>query len=255
MKKVLMILALLFTAGTLSAKDKADTSALWDEANTKYINGDYAGAIVLYDSIINYGYAGAKVYYNLGNAHFKDNSIGKAIVNYNRALRLSPYDKDIQYNLTVANSYIKDKIDNVPDFFLNNWFRGLRRSFSSNTWAVLSLILLAAALACALVYFLASGKGARKAGFFTGIALAVFFVISVSFSAVERKRALNASEAIVITSAVSVKSSPDRNSQDLFIIHEGTKVEVVSAFNGWTEIMIADGNKGWMLTEAIEMID
>lgn len=259
MKRIFFIIVFL---GLCSSAEVAaslhgigDREALWNEANTLYVNGDYNGAIAVYEAIINDGYVSSKLYYNLGNAYFKTNSTGKAIVNYNRAQRLAPYDKDIEYNLAVANSYVKDRIEVVPEFFLNNWARQARMSLSSNMWAVISLIMLAVALVFALLYFLSQKKGVRKAGFFTAIVFALFFVMSLSFSVTAKNRQVNAAEAIVTASAVSVKSSPDSSSKDLFIIHEGTKVEVLNRFNSWTEVQIADGNKGWLTTGAIELID
>ncbi len=255
-KRIFSILILLAAASavSVSASERASLDALWDRANTLYINGDSNGAAVLYDSILARGYAGSKLYYNLGNAHFKANRIGKAVVNYNKALKLAPYDSDIEYNLAVANSYVKDRIETVPEFFISGWLRQLRTRLTSNVWAVISLGLLAAIAACVLLYMLARGKGRRKAGFFTAIFLVLLLAVSVSFSVKQRNEFLNASQAVVITPAVSVKSSPERSSKELFIIHEGTKVNILTTYDAWTEITIADGNKGWILTEAIELI-
>lgn len=257
MKKLILIFTLALCASPLAAKENGREAlqTMWDQANTLYVNGDYGGAIALYDSIANMGYTGPKLFYNLGNAYFKDDRIGKSIVNYHRALRLAPYDKDIEYNLAVANSYIKDRIDPVPEFFLTSWVRHFRSGLSSNAWASLSLVTLALALGCVLVYVLAQKKSVRKAGFFTAIVVVLLCVMSASFASAERRKLLNTTGGIVVAPAASVKSSPDRSSTDLFIIHEGTKVDVITAYNGWTEIMIADGNKGWMLSEAIELID
>lgn len=254
-KGLLIIISLLHTVTIGAAADgRTGTGELWDSANTLYVNGDYDGATVLYDSILSRGYSSSKLYYNLGNAHFKSNRIGKAIVNYNRALELAPYDSDIEYNLDVANSYIKDRIEAVPEFVVRGWFRHIRSLLTSNMWAVVSLILFAGALACVLVYLLGQKKGVRKAGFFTAIFAVVLFFVAVSFSVRQRRELVNASHGVVISSAVSVVSSPERSSKELFIIHEGTKVKITGHYGDWTEITIADGNKGWLLSESIEKI-
>lgn len=256
MKRIFLITVVAVLSGAgLQARDYGQADAMWDRANTLYHNGDYAGAIAVYESIIETGYVSSKLYYNLGNAYFKDNSIGKAIVNYNRAQRMAPSDEDIKYNLAVANSYIKDRVDDVPEFFLSSWTKKLRVSLSSNVWAVISLAVLACALGCVLVYMLSQKKGLRKAGFFMTIVFAVLFVMSITFSVKEKRKLVNASEAIVVASAVSVRSSPDGSSKELFIIHEGTKVDVLGRFGSWTEIMIPYGDKGWLLEGSIELID
>lgn len=253
-KSIILVCLASVCAATVSAHDKNGLDALWEKGNTLYANGDYNGAIVIYDSIVNTGYHSSKLYYNLGNAYFKNDNLGKSIVNYNRALRLAPSDDDIKYNLAVANSYIKDRIETVPEFFLSGWTKKLRLSVNTNAWAVWSLVFLAIAFAGILVYFLADTKKFRKAGFFVAIAMIILFLLSLSFSLSGRKDLRNGNEAIVVTSAVAVKSSPDSGSKDLFIIHEGTKTEVLGNFGGWTEIMIANGNKGWVLSAAIEVI-
>lgn len=256
MRKLFLIFGLLvLCAGTADAKNKENLDLLWDRANNHYVNADYKKAIVLYDSILTEGYASSKLYYNLGNAHFKNNNIGKAVLNYNKALRLSPYDKDIEYNLSVANSYVKDRIDTVPEFVVNRWAKAARTQLSSDQWAIISLVVLALVLAAILLYLLADKRYLRKAGFYSAIVLVVLYLITTSFSAKAHKEINDSSYAIVMSNSAAVKSSPDNNSGDIFILHEGTKVKVIGAYNSWNEIQIADGNKGWMRSGAIELID
>ena len=269
MKKLLAIIGFiaLSAATALAADTETDSldnasamapvqtkESLWEQANTAYINGDYAGAAAMYEQIVSDGYVGAPLFYNLGNAYFKAGELGRSILNYNKALRLSPYDKDTEYNLSVANSYIKDRIEQVPEFFLSRWLHSWRSTLDSNAWALCSLILLAVTLGGVLLFLVAERKALRKTGFFTGIVAAILFVFATSFSIIEGNELKDATEAIVIAQSAAVKSSPDSTGSDLFIIHEGTKVEVLSSFDGWTEIMIADGNKGWVIDEAVERI-
>lgn len=238
----------------VAAQEPADVPQMWHQANTAYINGDYRGAAVQYEQIAAEGYVGDRLFYNLGNAYFKAGDLGRAILNYNKALKLRPYDRDIEYNLAVANSQIKDKIDEVPAFFVSRWMQAWRSSLDSNAWAVLSLVLLALTLGSVLLFLLTERTGWRRTGFFAGVCLGVLFVVSVVFAAMERRELMDGSEAIVLAQAASVKSAPDADGSDIFLIHEGTKVTVLSEYDGWTEIMIADGNKGWVTSEAIATI-
>ncbi len=255
MRKIVLLVGLflcLFPAA--HAQDAAGPEQAWEEANTLYINGDYAGAAAAYEALSAEGYVGGKLFYNLGNAYFKAGELGRAVLNYNKALKLVPNDRDAAYNLAVANGYVKDKIDAVPEFFLSRWIRAWRSSLDSNAWAARSLVLLAAALAGVLVFLLEERRGWRKAGFVAAAVFFVLFVFAVVFAAVEKKEFTEASEAVVMVQAVSVKSAPEKGGSDLFIIHEGTKVDVLSSFDGWTEIMIADGNKGWVPSDSVELI-
>lgn len=233
----------------------ADNAALWDEANTAYINADYRRALELYHAIESRSVASAKLYYNMGNAYFKDGKTGRAILYYNKALRLDPSDEDIRYNLDVANSYTKDHIQTVPELFATRWIRSVRQAVSGNTWAVLSIVFFAAMLFAVMIYLLVQSLLFRKAGFFVAVASLLLFAITTSFAISERRRSTTPTEAIVMSAAVSVKASPDKTSTDMFVLHEGTKVRVGNRMSDWIEITIADGKKGWIEARSIEMID
>ncbi len=253
MKRYIIILAAMLSS-TVCPAQEADLGKLWEESNAAYTDADYSKAIGGYNAILEAGYVSHKLYYNLGNAYYKDNKIGRAILFYNRALLIKPGDNDTRYNLEIANGRVVDKIDAVPEFFLTRWVRGLRTTMGSNGWAVLSLMLLAAALGATLVYLLAGKLALRKAGFYTGICSLAAMAVALVFSISERHEMLHSSEAIVMSSAAPVKSSPDGASKDIFILHEGTKVRVVSSLGDWREIEIASGDKGWIASAAIETL-
>ena len=237
-----------------SSPDQNSTDKLWDQANTAYINNDFPTAISLYETILSSGRQSGKLYYNLANAYFKEQEIGRAILNYNRALRLNPGNEDIRYNLQVAEKMTKDHIDAVPEFFVKTWLSNLRNLLSSTTWAVLSLVFLAAMLGSALFYLLSRRLVRRKIGFYGTATAFLLLVLTLCFAAIDRREAIDRTSAVVLRDAVAVKSSPDQNSTDLFILHEGTKVEISDRLNGWCEITIADGKKGWMECSTFETI-
>ncbi len=135
---------------------------LWDRANTAYVNGDYAGAIAIYESILDRGLSSARLYYNLGNAYFQGGPHGQeAILFYRRALRLRPGNEDVRHNLEVAEARTKDDIESIPEFFLTSRLREVRRTMGCTAWSVLSLGFLAAA--AALPAALPAGAAARAA--------------------------------------------------------------------------------------------
>lgn len=253
MKRFILILLSVLALGSSKA-DEIDHNAMWDRANTAYINANYINAISCYDSILHAGYESHKLYYNMGNAYFKAGKIGHSILNYNRALLLAPHDSDTKHNLLVVGTYVKDNIQTVPEFFGLRWFRALRQLSSSNGWAVISLITLALSMGCTLLYLLVGRIAIRKTGFFGAIILLICTILFTGYSYVERQDITDSKQAVVMSSAASVKSSPDQASKDLFVLHEGTKVTVVSTLNNWAEIVIADGNKGWIPQNAIEKI-
>lgn len=231
-----------------------DNEALWQGANQAYIDGDYSVAAQLYSQIEDGGYYSARLYYNMGNAYFKSGNIGKAILYYNRALVVSPSMDDARYNLEIAEAQTKDKIAVVPQFFLKRWMQSFRSVMSCNAWSVISLVFMGLSLALLLLFLLGTRLPIRKLGFYGTIISALLFVATTAFAISSRNDILNRKQAVVMSSAISVKSSPDSDATDLFVLHEGTKVTISSEVEGWSEITIADGKKGWTEMSHLERI-
>ena len=264
-------LAILLMCWSLSVAAQTDTTAvastptafeleaespetIWDKANTEYINNNYDAAIAGYQSILERGLVSAKLYYNLANAHFKRNELGEAILYYHRALRLTPGEEDIRHNLSVAEARTKDTIDEIPTFFLTTWMQAVRSLMSSTAWSIISLIVLATMLVFTLLYLLGSQLALRKTGFYGMLLGLLLFVLTSSFAAAQRREQLGENRAVVMSTSAAVKSSPDRAATDLFVLHEGTVVEITNRLDGWCEVTIADGKKGWTEGGKIEVI-
>ena len=248
------------SAANTSTEDSANPSAtlsadeLWDLANAAYNEGNFEKAAKEYEQILAQNLHSAALYYNLANAYFKQGELGKALLNYNRASRIAPSDEDIRHNQEYAEKMTKDSIEKLPEFFLSTWLRQVRGVMSCTAWTILSLVMLVAALAMGLVYLLSQRMSLRKVGFYTMATAALLFVVSSAFALSQRRMLINRSEAIVMSSAASVKSSPDRSATELFVLHEGTKVSIGETTDGWAEVRIADGRKGWIEDKRIERI-
>lgn len=195
---------------TASAAYASDPDKLWDQANTAYINNDFPTAISLYETILSSGRQSGKLYYNLANAYFKEQEIGRAILNYNRALRLNPGNEDIRYNLQVAEKMTKDHIDAVPEFFVKTWLSNLRNLLSSTTWAVLSLVFLAAMLGSALFYLLSRRLVRRQDRILRHRDSLSAAGTDLCFAAIDRREAIDRTSAVVLRDAVAVKALPIR---------------------------------------------
>lgn len=255
---LLSVLFLGANAGVASVSSNVaahDNDTLWNDANAAYYTGDYASAAALYDSIEMSGSVSAKLYYNKGNALFKMGKIGESILYYNKALRLAPADNDIAHNLAIANTYTRNRIEPVPEFFAKRWMRSVSKMMSGNAWAGVSLGLFALVLAGALVYLLPLRRRVRKAGFWSGVAALVLMVFALSFASRSYRHATHPSEGIVTTASATVKSSPADSGKDLFLLYEGDKVVVGDVLGEWSEITVANGSRGWMKTAAVSMID
>ncbi|WP_417016627.1 tetratricopeptide repeat protein [Alistipes sp.] len=247
--------AVATTADEASAATGTETpEQLWDRANTAYVNGDFHAATTSYEEILARGLSSVKLYYNLGNSCFKEGRLGEAILYYRRALRMAPGNDDIRYNLEVAESRTKDNIEQIPEFFLTQWLRSVRHMMSCTAWSLLSLVALVCALGLFLVYLLARRLSWRKGGFYGTMVAVLLFIVTTSFAMGERREMLDRTQAVVMSLSTAVKSSPDRSATDLFVLHEGTLVEITGRLEGWCEITIADGKKGWLEEKTIETI-
>ena len=272
MKRLIVFLILLSAVFCAYAQESADSltqsavqpvtqpaaevspDQLWDRANTAYINGDYHAAAEAYEQILSRGLSSMKLYYNLANAYFKEGRLGKSILFYHRALRLAPGNDDIRYNLSVAEARTKDNIEQIPEFFLTEWFRDVRHMMSCTVWSLISLGALVGALMLFLLYLLAQRLSMRKVGFYGTLVAVVVFMLTSWFAMGERREMLDDSKAVVMSISTAVKSSPDKSATDLFVLHEGTLVEITARLDNWCEVTIADGKKGWLESKTIETI-
>ena len=242
-----LVLLLLLVPMTGQAATKA-------EGDSAYVNSNYQEAIKIYESLLKQGES-AELYYNLGNAYYRTENITRAVLNYERALLLSPGDGDIRFNLQIARSKTIDKIVPESEMFFVTWYRSLVNMMSVDGWGRLALVSLALVIVLFLVYLFSARVWLQKVGFFGGGALLVVFVLSNFFAWQQRHQLLYRQGAIVVAPSVTVKSTPAQNGTDLFILHEGTKVVITDgSMKNWREIRLADGKKGWIESKKIELI-
>ena len=242
--KAAVAVALLLCCGTFASQAASDP--LWDAAAEDYAAGSWDAALQKYLQIEQSGMTSDRLCYNIGNAYYKCGQLGESILYYERALKLNPACADAEYNLGIARESVLDRIDSVPEFILTKWVRSVKYLLSSNAWAFTALALMLLAAAALLLWRFASSKGVRTLAF---VAACVCFIMALSayaFSWSERGDVLSDRDAIVMQSVTSVKSSPSGEGKSLFILHEGTKVEVLDSVGDWVKVEIADGRQGWM---------
>lgn len=255
LRKVVTVVTLLLSLGTSMNIQAKDLDSLWTAGVQAYTDGKFSDASAAWTSIEESGQKSAKLYYNLGNAWFKQGNYPKAILNYERALRLDPSYSDARYNLEFTSNFVQDKIEPVPEFILKSVARKVCYVMGSNAWAVIFLVLLAAAQVMGLLFLLGSSVGKRRAGFYCGIVLLLLSAGALSFSIWQKSDSVKTDTAIVMSPVSSVKSSPSSgSSKDLFVIHEGTKVTILDEVGSWKNIALADGRQGWITSNELEVI-
>jgi len=251
----LLALLLLLPAHFASAQQANYPDSLWTAGVAAYSDGDWAGAAKAWGDLRALGLESPQLYCNLGDALFKQDDLAHAILNYERALKLDPSYADARYNLAFAQTLLQDKIEAVPEFFLEVWGRKLCYLLPSDTWSVLFLILLAATLGCVLLFLLGRSVAARRGGFIAGIVALVLCVLCLSFAFWQRADYRKADSAIVTRPVTTVQSAPGRDSaKDLFVLHEGTKVKLLDSVGSWRNIELADGRQGWLASDDLEVI-
>ncbi len=224
--------------------------AWFEQANAAYNEGNYQSALDLYNNIVEAEQESVPLYFNLGNTYYKMGTYPMAIYYYEKALKLDPSNADVKTNLEIANLAIADKIESIPQSFIIKGWNNVKNMFSSNAWATVSIISFAILLAALFLFLRARRMGLRKVGFFVGILALLVFVFSFIFSMEKRNEAKEKNHAIIMTPAVTVKSSPNDGSVDLFVLHEGTKVTLLDETDGWNKVKIANGSEGWLPSDA-----
>lgn len=225
---------------------------LFEQGNAAYAEQNYREAALLYDSLLQ-STPVAELYYNLGNACFKQGELGKSILNYERALRLQPNNKDVRHNLQFAQSRIIDNIEDNSRFFLSQWITALRNLLSRQTWMWISIVAFILCLAGIICYAFARILALRKTGFHTAWIALLLSIVSLLFANSLYHRDTERREAVIMREIVNAKSSPDKSGTDLFLLHEGTKVTIRSTVADWAEIHVGN-NIGWIPLNTLERI-
>ncbi|GAP72728.1 BatD protein [Candidatus Symbiothrix dinenymphae] len=232
----------------------ANWSLVTAKGNEAYTKGDYPQAVKLYEEALATNGESADVYYNLGNAYYRLNKVAPAILNYERAVLLNPGDKDARFNLEIAKLKTVDEIVSLDGFFLFEWWESLQNWRTTNQWCSIGIFFFVLLFTCLFIYFFSKKLTIRKIAFFTGIAALVFCLPANIFSYKQEQKLTNRNTAIIFAATITIKSAPDTSGTDLFILHEGTKVKIISKLGDWREIETADGNVGWIQGKEIEVI-
>lgn len=246
MKSKLIIVSILFLLGPLMCLADG-AQQLFEKGNALYAKKQYPGAIAVYQDLIKQGYHSAALYYNLGNAYYRDNDIAPALLYYHKAQKLEPSDEAININIQFANLKTADKVETEPEFFISRWWHSFILWIPANTLAILSVIFILLASAALIVYLFTGSVGIKKTVFFSAIILIVLGVTSIFVANRQNYYFDTHHQAIIFGATVNVKSKPADQAKPAFVIHEGTLVGVEDEKDGWLRIKLLNGNEGWIV--------
>lgn len=227
---------------------------LFTQGNNYYAKADYKQAVAVYKQLLKADVQSSALYFNLGNAYYKLDELPSAILNYEKAYKLSPNDDDIRVNIQLANQKIADKIEAVPQLFVTQWWRNFMLSFSLNTWSVLGVVFFVLGFLALITYLFAQILGVKKSAFYAGLSLLILALVCLVTGTAQHHYFNKHQEAILFSGAVNAKSAPNDSQKTVFVIHEGTKVKISKKEGEWVKIELPNGNVGWIAYSAVRVI-
>jgi len=223
-------------------------------ANQAYQQKDFATAIQQYEVLLQQGFHSEALYYNLGNSYYCANDLGKAVLNYERALLLDPNDADTRHNLQLVQNQLPDKIDPLPAFFLSKWWNGLGGVLSAQTWSIIVLVLLWVSVSGLTLWLLGRVRRYKKIGFLVGTSLLVGSLLAFALANSRTKAMQNSGRAVVLQKEIVLRSAPDTKSKEVFTLHSGATVQLLDKIGDWYKVSLRDGMQGWLPDESFERI-
>lgn len=248
--KTLLYIVMLFVSGLGVAQNEA----VFKNANTLYNEGKFQDAIDQYESILNKGQHSAELYFNLGNANYKLNRIAPSVYYYEKALRLSPNDKEIQNNLAFAQNMTIDAIEELPEVGVSKFMKKAINAFSFDAWAKLSIAFMLLFVGLFITYYFMFSTSRKRMAFVSSNASLLLMLVCLFFAFQKYNLVQKDRPAIVFSQEAEVKSEPNMRSAEAFKLHEGTKVQVLDTVNNWKKIKLVDGKTGWIPSDDIKAL-
>lgn len=245
MKKIFFLLCLLSTAVFVA---QTSNNVVFEKANLNYKEGKYQEAIDLFKTIEAKNSVSSTLFYNIANSYYKLNNVANTIYYYEKALKLDPLNTDAANNLEFARRMTIDNIEELPKTFLQRLEANYIQKLSYNQWASSAIFLSFLASILFLLFYFSSISNRKRIYFLTSMLSFLLLAITIFISYNQYQRVINTRDAIIFTPKVSVNSAPTINSDEIFVLHEGTKVMVLDAVDNWKKIKLADGKIGWIIT-------
>ncbi|MEJ7558286.1 MAG: SH3 domain-containing protein [Pedobacter sp.] len=251
-RNLILFLGLLLMPFFSVAKDSAES--LYVKANKEFAEKKYEAAVNTYQRVLDAGAKTAAVYYNLGNAHYRLNSFASAILNYERARRLAPNDRDVIVNLALANSKITDKMEVLPELFLTRWWTSFLLLLTVQGWSMIGVLFLLTGFTGLIIYLYSQAYRSKRLSFYSGLVMVVLGICFISFARAVESYMEAHKEGVVFNGTVNVKSAPDAKQKTLMLIHEGTKLRIIDSKNDWLKVELPNGTIGWVEARTLQLI-
>lgn len=248
MRKLLLHI-FLFVSFSMLAQSTQD---LFSSANSLYKEAKYEEAIKLYEQIEAQNLVSSELYYNLGNCYYKLNKVAPTIYNFEKALQLNPLNKDAKNNLIIAKKLTLDRVEALPKTIFQKFNQNYLQKLTYNSWAIVTVVLSFIASVLFLLFYFADAPSKKRIFFTTSIISFLLLISSIIITYTQFSKAKNTIEAIVFSDEISVSSEPTSSADEVFTLHEGTKVNILDTVDNWKKIKLKDGKIGWSLSKNLK---
>ena len=250
MKKIIIAINIIwmFSPSILSAQ--INLESIFSQANELYNKGSYIEAINNYKEIIKNDFHSAELYYNLGNAYYRLDSIASSVYYYEKALQLNPNDREIIDNLELINKTLVDEIDPITTPLIESILKSLSNIFYFETWGYISIFFSFLIVALFLSYYFANSSRVKRLTFVLLCISSIFMLVSLINGNKGYNNYINNEYAVIYSYETDLKTEPNYRSETLFMLHEGTKIQVLENYNNWIKIRLVNGQVGY-----IQLID
>lgn len=228
---------------------------LFKQGNVAYNLGKYQEAIDSYHKIIDNQLHSPEVYFNIANSYYRKGEVAQSIFYFEKVRQLQPNNKKAATNLSFAENMSLDSIDPLPETFFSKIKKDVFFSFSLTTWKTILKIFSWVLAFLFGLYFWNSKPIWKRIYFSTFWVVMILFVSIFSLTYSESSRTEKEKSAIIFESKINIWEEPNKRSEVLFVLHEGTKVLVQDKLDGWNKIKIANGSEGWISSSAIKLLD
>ena len=250
MKITLLAGVMLVFALSCYAQESVDAEQLLASGNNYYEKGEYGKAIEEYSGIVKSGESSAAVYYNLAGAYFKSGDLGRAILNYGRALTMAPRDADIRANYRFARSMVTGKP--VPERGFWSWrpVRLYSWQFTVNEMTVIT----SAAFFFFFVLCAAAVMLPQIKKYLIALATVTAVFVILSTSVISYKIRMINSYAVTVVPQAEALFGPFDTATKFFTLYEGNGVTVLKDKDDWYKVRRSDGKIGWVKRSEVERI-
>ena len=250
MKKILFFLLIIASSLVAQTSDE-----LFNNANDLYKNENIEEAIELYKKIESQGIVSSELYYNLGNSYYKLNKVGPSIYYYEKALKINPFNEDVKNNLVFAKRLALDNIEELPKTVFQKFNKNWLQKLSYNDWALVDVVFSFLGSLLFLFFYFSDSPSKKRFYFMTSTLSFLLLIVSFLITYNQYTVAKNNRVAIVFAIKTAVRNAPTLNSEEVFTLHEGTKVIVLDVVDDWKKIKLADGKLGWIIADEIKLLD